>query len=170
MSPADTSIRIVYLEDDPSAFALVQALLADDGLLCVLENVEDEPGYTRALHPRAPDLILADFSLPTMDGLKALALKRHLCPTTPFIFVSGALGETVAINALKHGATDFVLKDSLARLPEHLGGDRVHPPVEAFLPFVHDRLRRCLEPLALGRRELGCRADDDPRAARRGDP
>ncbi|MBC8096957.1 MAG: PAS domain-containing protein [Akkermansiaceae bacterium] len=109
-------IRIVYLEDDPGACALVRAMFVEDGLNCTLDCVEDEPAFVIALQP-PPDLILADFNLPTMAGLRALELKENLCPTTPFIFVSGSIGEAVAINALKHGVTDFVLKDSLARLP-----------------------------------------------------
>jgi PAS domain S-box-containing protein len=80
--------------------------------------VETEADFLAALRPpRQPDLILADFNLPSMDGLRALELKQVHCPATPFIFVSGALGEDIAIDALKHGATDFVLKDAIARLP-----------------------------------------------------
>ena len=115
-SPAPP-LRIVYLEDDPGACELVEALLKADQLEHTLEWVEDESGFQAALQPHPPDLILADFNLPTMTGLRALELKQELCPTVPFIFVSGALGESVAIAALKQGATDFLLKDALARLP-----------------------------------------------------
>ena len=63
-----------------------------------------------------PDLILSDFHLPNFDGLEALALAQAACPDTPFIFVSGAMGEEVAIDTVKRGATDYVLKDRLSRL------------------------------------------------------
>src|SRR5690606_33825699 len=64
-----------------------------------------------------PHLILADYTLPGFDGLKALRISLERCPDTPFLFVSGSLGEERAIEALKSGATDYVLKDRLQRLP-----------------------------------------------------
>lgn len=144
--------RIVYLEDDVQSFHLVSALLEDDGIPCALEHVEDARGFEKALTPKPPDLILADFNLPSMDGLTALAMKRQFCPETPFIFVSGSLGEEVAIESLKNGATDFVLKDTLARLPpavkralaeakEH--GEKVL--AEKMLRASEERSRRLIE-------------------------
>ena len=109
-------LRIVYLEDDESAFELVRSLLAVDGLECELVHVFDEPGYRAALAPFPPDLILSDYNLPTIDGFTALKLRQTLCPAAPFIFVSGALGEAMAIDLLKSGVTDFVFKDALPRL------------------------------------------------------
>ncbi len=109
-------LRIVYLEDDQSAFELVSSLLAAEGFAGQVEHVLDEADYRAALAPIAPDLILSDYSLPTMDGKTALDLRRELCPATPFIFVSGALGEAMAIDLLKAGVTDFVFKDALPRL------------------------------------------------------
>ncbi|MBK8479292.1 MAG: response regulator [Opitutaceae bacterium] len=115
--PSASPLRIVHLEDDLGAYELVRALLADDGLNATLEHVDDPLAYRRALAPTAPDLIISDFNLPSIDGLTALAIKRELCPSIPFIFVSGALGEETAVETLRNGATDFVLKSSLARLP-----------------------------------------------------
>jgi PAS domain S-box-containing protein len=106
---------VVYLEDDESAFELVGSLLAAESFDCRLEHVIDEAGYRAALAP-PPDVILSDFNLPTMDGMTALEIRRKVCPETPFIFVSGALGEAVAIDLLKAGVTDFVLKDAFPRL------------------------------------------------------
>jgi CheY-like chemotaxis protein len=102
-------LRLVYLEDDESAFELVSSLLAAESFDCKLEHVMDEAGYRAALHP-PPDVILSDFNLPTIDGMAALEIRRKICPDTPFIFVSGALGEAVAIDLLKAGVTDFVLR------------------------------------------------------------
>ena len=96
---------------------LVQSLLEDDGLAYALELVEDETAFISAVQRLTPDLILARFDLPAMAGLRALELREQFCPTAPLIFVSGAIEERVAIDALMRGATDFVLEESLARLP-----------------------------------------------------
>jgi len=116
-SPGHTPPRIVYLEDDTRAFELIEALVQADDLDCRMQHVDGPEDYRRALSPDAPDLILADFNLPGIDGLSALKLKEELCPQTPFIFVSGSIGEDVAINSLRNGASDFVLKDNITRLP-----------------------------------------------------
>ena len=116
MATAPESLRIVHLEDDLGAYELVRAMLASSGVAARIEHVDTPEAYRAALVPRAPDLILADFNLPGIDGLTALALKQQLCPEVPFIFVSGSLGEEVAVESLHNGATDFVLKDSLGRL------------------------------------------------------
>jgi PAS domain S-box-containing protein len=80
-------------------------------------RVETADDFRRALGEFAPDLILSDFSMPSFDGLRALAIARESCPEVPFIFVSGTIGEEHAIQALKSGATDYVLKGNLLRLP-----------------------------------------------------
>ena len=79
-------------------------------------RVADREHFVAALREDWPDIILSDFHLPNFDGLEALTLAQAACPDTPFIFVSGAMGEEVAIDALKRGATDYVLKDRLSRL------------------------------------------------------
>jgi PAS domain S-box-containing protein len=108
-------LRVVYLEDDESAFELVKSLLAAEALECELQHAFDEASFRAALGSR-PDAILCDYNLPTIDGMTALDLRRRLCPDVPFILVSGALGEAMAIDLLKAGVTDFVLKDALPRL------------------------------------------------------
>ena len=117
MTPsAPQPLRIVHLEDDLGAHELVRAMLAADGIDAAIEHVDEPESYRRAIAPNPPDLILSDFNLPGIDGHTALALKRELCPGVPFIFVTGALGEETAVETLRNGATDFVLKSSLARL------------------------------------------------------
>ena len=109
-------LRILQLEDDPRDAELVQEKLASDGNACEVTRVETEAGFIASLEQGAFDLILADYSLPSFDGLSALKLAQQNCPDVPFIFVAGTLGEDVAIEALKIGATDYVSKTGLSRL------------------------------------------------------
>jgi DNA-binding NarL/FixJ family response regulator len=89
-------------------------------------------------------LILSDYSLPSFNGLSALKIARERCPEVPFIFVSGALGEELAIELLKQGATDYVLKNRLSRLA---------PAVCRALQEVEERNERRMAEEALGQRE-----------------
>jgi PAS domain S-box-containing protein len=109
-------IRILFLEDDPEDVELIQALFEADQFACEISRVETKAEFLFALQESEFDLILVDYTLPSFDGLSALALARKVQPDLPFIFVSGTLGEEVAIEALKVGATDYVLKTRLSRL------------------------------------------------------
>src|ERR1700682_3310552 len=109
-------LRILQLEDDPRDAELVQEKLASDGNACEVTRVETEADFIASLERGAFDLILADYSLPSFDGVSALKLAQQNCPDVPFIFVAGTLGEDVAIEALKIGATDYVSKTGLSRL------------------------------------------------------
>jgi len=110
------SLRILSLEDDAHAVELIEAALDSDGVECELVHVETEQAFVAALRREEFDVILADYALPGFDGIAALSLARTHAPEVPFIFVSGKLGEEVAIESLKVGATDYVLKQRLARL------------------------------------------------------
>ncbi|OIR03716.1 blue-light-activated protein [mine drainage metagenome] len=110
-------LRILYLEDDPVAVEMVRSLFAEEGVDCEIVHVDDRDGYLRVLAAHGFDLILSDFNLPSIDGFEALRLRDENAPATPFVVISGALGEQTAVDTLKKGATDFVLKDSLVRLP-----------------------------------------------------
>jgi PAS domain S-box-containing protein len=109
-------LRILILEDLPSDAELMVYELRQAGIAHSSRRVADREPYVAALTEGWPDLILSDFHLPNFDGMEALALAQTTCPDIPFIFVSGAMGEEVAIDALKRGATDYVLKDRLSRL------------------------------------------------------
>ena len=109
-------IRILLLEDDATDAGLVRFALTRGGLPFVLERVDNKPDFVEGLEKFAPNLILSDFSLPNFDGYSALAIAQKKCPNIPFIFVTGTLGEEVAIETMKQGATDYVLKHRLARL------------------------------------------------------
>lgn len=109
-------LRILHLEDDPADAELVQATLASDGIDCTIQVVATREEFVAALDLGGIDLILADFALPTFDGMTGLAIVREKRPDLPFVFVSGRLGEEAAIESLKSGATDYVLKNRLSRL------------------------------------------------------
>ena len=110
------SIRILHLEDDAVDAALIEATLRADQLDVRIRRVEDGAGFVAALDEGPVDIILSDDNVPSYDGLSALAEARKRAPDAPFLFVSGALGEERAVETLKAGATDFVLKQHLARL------------------------------------------------------
>jgi PAS domain S-box-containing protein len=109
-------LRVLSIEDEPKDADLIQNLLETAGILCDITRVENQAGFLASLKQGGIDLILADYSLPSFDGISALKLALKACPDIPFIFVSGTLGEEVAIEALKLGATDYVLKTSLSKL------------------------------------------------------
>ncbi len=110
-------MRILCLEDDPAAAELVAAQLAESIQPCTLRRVETREEFRHALEVEAGyDLILADYSLPSFDGLSALRIAREIAPDLPFIFVSGSLGEETAIESLRNGATDYLVKGNLTRL------------------------------------------------------
>jgi PAS domain S-box-containing protein len=109
-------LRILSIEDDPKDIELIQNLLETEDIVCEITRVDTEAALLASLKQGGLDLILADYTLPSFDGLSALKLAMKACPEVPFIFVSGTLGEEVAIEALKVGATDYVLKTRLSRL------------------------------------------------------
>ena len=112
----DRQLRILILEDNPSDAELVPRELRKAGLDFVAQVAQDKGTYLQALDAFAPELILADYSLPGFDGLTALSLARRRLGEVPVVIVSGAIGEETAIDALKAGATDYVLKQRLGRL------------------------------------------------------
>ena len=110
------TINILHLEDDPYDAALVQATLREGGISSIITRAETRDHFVFVLANGGVDLILADYTLPAFDGLSALKIAHEERPDVPFIFVSGTLGEDLAIDSLKSGATDYVLKKSLSRL------------------------------------------------------
>jgi len=109
-------LRVLSLEDDPKDTELIQELLGIEGIDCEITRVDTQKEFLASLQQGEIDLILADYTLPSFDGVSALKLALSSCPNVPFIFVSGTLGEEVAIEALNIGATDYVLKTRLSRL------------------------------------------------------
>lgn len=104
------------VEDSLVDAELIKHALHKDGLHFTLERVETAEDFRNALDHSPPDVILSDYALPTFDGHTALTMAQEHHPDVPFIFVTGTMGEEVAIDTLKNGATDYVLKLRLARL------------------------------------------------------
>jgi PAS domain S-box-containing protein len=110
-------LHILHLEDEPDFSELVKTLLAQDGLDAEVKLVSDRPAFVQALADGNFDIIISDYRLPSFTGLEALKIAREKKPFTPFILVSGTIGEQAAIESLKAGATDYVLKQHPDRLP-----------------------------------------------------
>ena len=109
-------LRILHLEDDSGDAELVSLRLKEEGLLHEMRWVQGREDFELAIREDEFDLVLADYSLRGFSGLEALGLIRGSLANLPFIFVSGSIGEERAIECLKLGARDYVLKDRLARL------------------------------------------------------
>jgi signal transduction histidine kinase len=122
-------IHILMLEDNPTDSELAGHTLRRGGVRFTATRVETEEDFIRELDENPPDLILSDYALPGFDGYAALDIAKRKVPNIPFIFVTGTMGEEVAIETLKSGATDYVLKHRLARL----------------VPSVHRALREAQE-------------------------
>jgi CheY-like chemotaxis protein len=110
------SIRILQVEDSQPDAELVLAELENDGIEYEVVLVDDEPRYLSALSEFKPHIVLSDLSLPGFSGERALELLRQFDEDLPFIFVSATLGEDAAIEALRNGATDYILKQNPVRL------------------------------------------------------
>jgi PAS domain S-box-containing protein len=109
-------LKIVHLEDNGMDAALVEAALAEDGITCEIVRTSGANDFRAALEDDHIDLILSDYALPGFDGVSAQRAALTRRPDVPFIFVSGTMGEEIAIDRLKDGATDYVLKHRLGRL------------------------------------------------------
>jgi len=108
--------RLLLLEDNPIDAQLVKRKLLSEWPHCQVDHVNNGADFAAALSQASVDIILSDYSVPGFHGLKALELARKSCPEVPFVFVSGAIGDEIAVESLRAGATDYVLKDRPARL------------------------------------------------------
>jgi DNA-binding NarL/FixJ family response regulator len=140
----DRELRILILEDVPTDAELIQFELKEAGMKFTPHCATNKASYQRALDEFCPDIILSDYSLPSFNGLSALKLAVAKCPDVPFIFVSGALGDETAVELLKQGATDYVLKNRLFRLV---------PAVSRALQEVQERHEKQIAEEALKKRE-----------------
>lgn len=127
------TLKILVLEDLDDDVILINHELRQGGYEFLSTRVESREDFIHEIEQNPPDLILSDHGLPAFDGFSALAIAKEKCPDTPFIFVTGSMGEEVAIDSLRNGATDYVLK---ARLPS------LAPAVRRALRLVQERSLR----------------------------
>ncbi|MCB4811038.1 EAL domain-containing protein [Methylovorus menthalis] len=134
-------LRILMVEDSPTDAELSLRELKRAGLTCEIKRVETEQDFRDQIQDYHPQLILSDYSLPQFDGMSALHIAREVAPEIPFIFVSGTIGEETAILSLKNGATDYIIKNNLSRLPSAV----ISALERAEEKVVHRRMERELE-------------------------
>ncbi len=108
--------KILHLEDDEKDAMLIHETINSELTFCKIKRVDNKKDFSEALRNEEFDLIISDFALPSFNGLEALTIAKDITPDTPYIYVSGHIGEERAIEALKMGATDYVLKDKPAKL------------------------------------------------------
>jgi len=113
----NTKLYALVLEDVQKDAELLNEILSGEGFDLKMDIVETENDYVYNLKRNTYDIIFADFTLPSFNGQDALYLAKNICPNVPFICISGTIGEDTAVELLKQGATDYVLKDRLERLP-----------------------------------------------------
>jgi len=144
---------MLMVEDVPADAEMTLRELARSGMEFVVRRVETEAELRRECVEFEPDIVVSDFALPKFDGLSALRVVRELRPDLPFIFLSGTIGEETAIESLRSGANDYVLKTNLARLPM---------AVRRALHDVDQRTRRLETEEALRLRDRAVEASVNP--------
>jgi len=126
-------LHILHLEDNAKDVEIVRTALEVENIPCAITPVKSRVDFVAALERGGIDLILSDCTLPGFDGLSALQIARDNWPAIPLIFVSGTMGEERAIDSLKNGATDYVLKERL---------DRLGPAVRRAMQEIEERAER----------------------------
>lgn len=143
----DRQLNILLVEDNAPHAELVEHFLRSSGLQFQIARVDTREGFIEHLERNPPDMILSDYALPAFDGYAALAIARERVPHVPFIFVTGTMGEEVAIETLKNGATDYVLKTRLARLGPAVQRALRESADRRERQRAEDKLRRSLDQL-----------------------
>jgi two-component system, cell cycle sensor histidine kinase and response regulator CckA len=110
-------LRILFVEDRPFDADLVGLELAKEEFDFILTRVDTPGQFRKSLQEASPDIVLSDYNLPGFDAFEALAILKEVCPHVPFILVTGTQSEQVAVECMKRGAADYILKSSLRRLP-----------------------------------------------------
>jgi DNA-binding NtrC family response regulator len=148
--PAGRRARILIVEDEAWDAELAQRLLTSAGLGFTAVVVETRASFVTQLAAFRPDVILSDFHLPGFSGEEALEIAQERCPHIPFIFWSGMLGDDAAVELIKRGATDYVLKDRPARLPSVIYRALAEAEQRTQLIHLEDQLREAQRLASLG--------------------
>src|SRR6266568_5977518 len=147
---AGRGARILILEDEAWDAELAQRLLASAGLSFVAVVVDTRASFVEQMAAFRPEVILSDYHLPGFSGDEALKIAQEHCPDVPFVFWSGVLGDDAAVELIKRGATDYVLKDRPARLPSVIYRALAEAEQRAQLARLEDQLREAQRLAALG--------------------
>jgi DNA-binding NtrC family response regulator len=147
---AGPSARILILEDEAWDAELAQRLLVKAGIDLVAVVVDTRASFIEQLAAFGPDIIVADYHLPGFSGQQALKIAQELYPDIPFIIWSGVLGDEAAVELIKLGATDYVLKDRPARLPSAILRALAEARQRAQLASLEDQLLRAQRLASLG--------------------
>jgi DNA-binding NtrC family response regulator len=145
--------RILILEDAAWDAALAQRLLVSAGLNHVAVVVDTKASFIEQMAAFQPDIILSDYHLPGFSGQEALKIAQELYPDIPFIIWSGVLGDEAAVELIKQGATDYVLKDRPARLPSVILRALAEVEQRARLANLEDQLLQAQRLASLGQLE-----------------
>jgi two-component system cell cycle sensor histidine kinase/response regulator CckA len=150
-------MRVLIFEDDALDAELIEYELERAAVACATCRVESRDEFVRALETFAPDLILSDYAVPRFDGMAALAVAREVAPTVPFIIVTGSVNEETAVRCMHAGASDYLIKNNLARLG---------PAIRSALEREQSRAEKLRAECALRRSEADLRAifDSSPQA------
>jgi DNA-binding NtrC family response regulator len=142
--------RILILEDEAWDAELAQRLLTNSGLAFVSVVVDTRASYLAELAAFRPHVILSDYHLPGFSGEAALKIAQEQCPDIPFVFWSGVLGDDAAVELIRQGATDYVLKDRPARLPSVIYRALAEAEQRAHLARLEDQLSKAQRLASLG--------------------
>lgn len=158
--PSWDALDILVLEDVDTDAELIRHQLRADGITGSIRRADAKASFTSKLEEARPDIVLSDYSLPSFDGLSALTMVQERYPDVPVVFVSGAIGEERAIETLKQGATDYVLKDRLSRLGpavkralREAEERRARQEAETALRRAHDELEQTVKERTAALRE-----------------
>jgi two-component system cell cycle sensor histidine kinase/response regulator CckA len=153
------TLRILYLEDSLDDFDLANRLLLKDKLSFEMIRVETREQFSEKLNLEFFNLILSDYRLPGMTGLEALAIVQTTRPEIPFILLSGMMGEDIAIESIQKGATDYILKDRMGRLPSSIRRALAEAQDRSFFKQMHVRLQEARQLEAIGTLSQGIAHD-----------
>ena len=142
--------RILIVEDEAWDAELAQRLLTNSGLTFISVVVDTKESYLAELAAFRPDVILSDYHLPGFSGEAALKIAQEQCPEIPFVFWSGVLGDDAAVELIRQGATDYVLKDRPARLPSVIDRALAEAEQRAHLARLEDQLNKAQRLASLG--------------------
>lgn len=151
-------LQILLLEDDIDDAELIADTIQQGGLKCTITTARSEIPFRKALEQGTPDIILADYALPRFDGIAAMTLAQQMRPGVPVVIISGVIGEELAVEMLRVGASDYILKNRLDRLvPVIVRCVREHQRNRRMIDDIRgcaDELRKISSQLAGGARSV----------------